>query len=816
MKKSCLYKKILTYTIALAVGGVSLMNGHTILAQERALTLAEVEVTDDKLLKGDRIDIDMELIGAQELTTVTGVEITGEAADKTDLRYQVTNAFGDEKETPIGMGELALLQINGLTYSGKGDTITVVIRYAGGSIEHKIQLDTITEDEVIGALVLDPTVTSNMSVDLKAGESKNVKLTIKNTSNIDMENSIVKINFANTTVGLAVTEGQYTEIRSLKAGATKEISFVVEADSDVPTGVYPVTVETNGMKQTLQLEVGNDTQGPAITMTYDAKQHFEVGKVTPIKLVLENVGDQTAKDLKVSVENKEGLSVIGSSNVTHVGEILPYSQKAMTVDVFVDDSVETDVTTLELKVSYTTEKGDKVEEIQRIALNTEQGTTENSGEVTIEKMTEGGTLGVEESFNIGFSIASDGITEDVKVTVTPPEGIVASTQNVFMVPELEVGKNKDYSVILLTTEGITEGYHPIEIAVEYTYDGEKIKTTQYSGVTIVLEEEASEESGIPKVIVDTYVLEPAQVSAGNQVMMQVSLRNTHAEKAIRNLTATYAVEGNEQVFAPVNTGNTLFTQSIQPGGVATQKITLEASKEASNQNYPIELLLEYEDEEGEKITMTQQVTIPVVQQGMIQVGTLDQTELVQGKSNALTIPLYNRGQSALENVMISLQGEGFTVEDNELYISSFDKGATEYYLPTVTPTQEKVQVVLSVQYEDQTGTMQEVEYPLDLQVASGAGENTEGGGRMPQIGGGKGMPSQEDLKNLSTEQMKELAAKGGISKGGMGAMTQEPESESSPWMPIGIGAGLIVGGAVAFKVVKSRKKAKELEGHEEL
>ncbi len=761
----------------------------------------ETVIPDKKLLKGDTFNLTIEFALMDDTTGLKSMTVSGSAIANDDYRYDFMNPITQEVvEGKVGLGQVVCLEVRGLEYSGEGNSFDVSIQYDGGTLKHTVAIDTLTNEDVKGALILDPTVTSNMSMQLASGESKQMQLTIQNTSKETIEESIVKINLQETTVGLAITEGQYLTIDKLKAGASKTIQFVVEASDSVPAGTYKINASINGMEQTILLQVTNDEVPAVLQLSYDEAQVCRAGEVTPLTLNIHNAGDVDAQNVKVYMENSEGIGLVGTSNMLAVGTVTKGETKAVHLNVMVDASVNTTLATVPFTIVYSNKQGEVFEETQKLYVATD-ASSEVGGDVRIGVVQPStAVVGAGDAFKIGFEVLADGDVDNVKVTVTAQEGILATSQNIFTLNQLTAETPQYLEVAYVATEDAAQGYQPIAIGVTYEQDGTTQQHTQYSGVTMSATDD--DYTSQAKVIVGGYQVEPAQLVAGETGVLTVQLTNTHPTETIHNLTATYATLGDLEIIQPIGSGNTLYGGRIAPGQTVTQTLQFNVAKTAQAKDYPIEATLSYEVNEGQEVQTTQSLIAPVTKNTLIQIGALEDSTLTPGKATALTIPLYNRGDVALENVMIYLEGEGFTVKDNELYINSFAEGATEYYLPTLTPTGNDISVALVAEYENSDGVLEKTVYPLPLSMTTTA---TPSGG-------------MEGFENMSKEER--MQAMEGMSGGkGMrpGTEVTTQTTQSIPTWVVGAIAGLgLLGSFLGYRWLKKRKQLKGSNNYENL
>ena len=653
-----------------------------------------------------------------------------------------------------------------------------------------------------------------MSATIKAGETKKLSLQIKNNSSNTIKNGIAKISLVDAVVGLSIKEGQYIELGSMSAKATKNISFTVQADSSVKAGTYKVNVELNGVKQVLQLQVDSAVTPPLIELSIAKDKVFKLGEVNDLTLQIKNAGGKLAKNIKLQVKNQKDVALVGTSNVQYITSLGAGNTTSLKSQIQLDSNTSTHLVLLEIALVYYNEAGEEYTDTQSIYLNTDSLTT--SGEISISNVKgPSGTYSANQNFNLSFDVKSEGTAKNVKVSVNPTNSIIPKSQSVFVVPSIKAGESRSYQVTLAATEDITTSTYPIEILVEYTYNDEKISTHQYTSVNI--ENEGDEESTKPKVIIGQYQLAPEIVKAGESTVLTLDFYNTHSSKEVYNLTVTIDTESSggsgsgvgssgssnsnsnssssssssssAPTFIPVGASNTLFVNKLAPGETQTRQIELATLGTTLAKTYSVVLAMSYEDSKGNTISSTESITIPVQQELAIDVAQIQMGTLTQGRSTSITATLYNTGKADINNMMIYLEGEGFTVEDNKSYLSSFTKGATEYYLPTVTPTTAgKLEATLVIEYDDNTGAKQIFRHPFEMEVIEKNATNQKGMMGQEGAAGRSGMPMNGTIPN--------------------------PNQGVNKWVIVGLALAVAAGVFITLKVIKKRRQIKEMHLHE--
>ncbi|PHV69265.1 hypothetical protein CS063_16680 [Sporanaerobium hydrogeniformans] len=792
---------------------LSMFLPYTCFAAEDKLLILDKTYTTSKLIEGDAINAKIKFCPSKDPLKITGVEVSGTAVDKNKFSYTITDGNdNDMEDTAFTTGQIGYATLRGITYSGSGSEMLITLKYEGGSVQETITLDTVSNADIQGALVLDSSITSNMSASIKAGETKKLSLQIKNSSSMAVKNGIVKISLADSVVGLSLKEGQYIELGTIQSKATKTISFIVEADSTVKAGTYKINVEMNGVKQILQLQVDSVATPPVLELSIAKDKVFKLGEVNDLKLIVKNSGGKLAKNIKLQIKNQKDVAIIGNSNVKYINSLAAGSTTTVESQIQLDSSTSTNMILLEVGLTYASEAGDEYTDTQYIYLNTD--TLSTLGEMSINKVqSPSGTYMANQNFTISFQIKSEGNAKNVKVSVNPASNIIPKSQSVFVIPSIKKGETRDYIVTLAATEDITTSTYPIEILVEYEYNNEKTSIHQYASVSVSNEE--NEESTKPRVIIGQYQLSPQIVKAGESTLLSLDFYNTHSSKEIYNLAVTIdgsdsnnsssnnnssnssgnssnstnsSNNSNSDIFIPVSGSNTLFVTKLAPREIQTRQIELSTLGTTTAKTYLIAINISYEDNKGNILTSTETIAIPVEQELAIDVAQIQIGNLTQGRGTSITATLYNTGKADINNVMIYLEGEGFAVEDNKSYLSTFSKGATEYYLPTVTPiTTGKLQATLVIEYDDNTGAKQSIRHPFEMEVV----ERTTN-------------------QNEMTNGKEGMSERSGMPMNGAPHVSQSVNK----WVIVVLALAVAAGAFITFKVIKRRKQIKGMHLHE--
>lgn len=800
--KRCNINWILSWLLTLTLMIFSFSN-ITFAASNGTITISDVSYTTSTLSKGDAFSVSFyfyPITSSTDELDIKSVSVSGEAVDASESSTELTS--GDNEVSKTSTGQIIQAKISGLKYTGIGSEVKISVDIASCTPEsYTFNLKTMSIENSQGALILDSSTINNLSFSMNAGETKKFTLPIKNVTDSTIKNGVAKVYFDSTTVGLSITDGQYTTISSLNSGSTQNISFTVNATSAVKAGTYNLIVELNNMKQNISIAIDNDIAPPTLELSISENDTFILGEVNPLTINVKNVGGKTAKNIKITIQNDSDLAIVGSSNIKTINQITSGSSTSYISKIQLDSSPSSNLILLKLGLSYTDEAGESYSDDQTIYLNT--NSVKNSNDLSITNITSpSGTYLSGQDFKISFDITSKYGAENVKISVIPDDNIIAKSQSVFMLSELATGASKHYAVTLAATDDIETGNHPIQILLEYDYQDKPFSMSQYASVNVSNDDDADDEDlTSPKVILSKCIATPQIVQAGQDVTIDFTFLNTHPTKSVYNLTATLDFNTNNSnadetttsatsLFSTVSSSNTLFSSSLAPGASNSQSIVIGTSISATAASYNVYVDLSYEDEDGKVITSRETIPITISQDITIDVAQIDLSNLSIGRSTAMTATIYNTSKSDISNVMMYLESDaldtGFSVTDNKYYLSAFSMGSTEYYAPTLTGlVGGNYEVSLVIEYEDCLGEAQILRYPFQLQVIdtnANRGDNGEG------------------MRNMGNMRPPNA---------GQGTIPTEENTSISPWIIGGMIVGLAALLLIIKKVVKKRKESKE-------
>lgn len=690
-----------------------------------------------------------------------------------------------EKLTRDGVYEFT---VTGLVYSGQGNSISVGIQIDsnGGDAEgvfsqvsDSYTLSAYTSSDFEDSLVVE----KQDNIVVKTDQTQSIEVKITNKGNFTVNQAEAKLSLNSKVEGLTI-KSDTSKVSNIKSKEVKNAKFSIAVDKDTKAGVYPATITVLGNSYSVSIQVDSNVVPSALEISVGDKSVYTPGVEKTATFVIKNVGDRDAKNVRLELVNTENVAVVENSNVKRINLLKAKSSETITMKVRISNNYKGDSVAIPIKFNYLSSTGEQAEDTQYVYLYT-NNTTAASEVVISNVISPTGTFGVDENFTVKFNISAKSAAESIQISVEGDEGVVPKSQNLFFVNKLAGGESKQYSVSFAATRAAVSSSHPIKITVTYGTGETPTTINQYGSVNIINPQKDKEDDkeddklkGKPKVIIGEYAISPNIVQAGDEFVLTMGFLNTSSKHSVHNLKANILPVAQEKaedtgnVFTPVDGSNTIYIADLATGELATKVLNMYTIPSATAKTYQITVEMAYEDEEGNEITATETLGIPVEQVTKIEVGDVYVDMGQVGMETAFSVTFYNRGRTNINNMMVYLKGEGFDVQENKTFIGTFKIGESEMYEPVIIPNQAGNLVgTLVVEYEDPSGQVQTIEHEFEMQVDE----------------------MMTDDMGMEMEMMEEEPSK----------------TENHLPVYIGIGIGIIVAFVIVIVVLKKRKAKKE-------
>lgn len=229
----------------------------------------------------------------------------------------------------------------------------------------------------------------------------------------------------------------------------------------------------------------------------------KAGENLKVSFNLENAGTADVSNVKISATglSSSGFEPINSEPYQYVGEIKAGKSKKVELTLKVGENIPEGLNVLNVQYSYDIElsSGEQMSQTENVTLYILDVQNPEEGETTISRpklMVSNFYTDVEEVkagsvFDFTFELlnTNDSINaKNIKVTVSGASSAFSVTAggNSFFVNEIKAQESAPITINLKASAAVTTGAYPINIKIEYEYEG-MVATATYSGE--VVEEE---------------------------------------------------------------------------------------------------------------------------------------------------------------------------------------------------------------------------------------------------------------------------------------------------------------------------------------
>ena len=716
------------------------VGGQVVLADESKAIVSIVDgsarVSESSLQPGDTFSITFEVQASGEGGFISDATATGTGISSKNSSFSVISG----SEAITNTKEIREVRVSGLVYNGGDKQVNVTV-YAGEQLGSRdgwsdsvtITLNAKTSEEFADTLSIEKQ--GNLVVKTDATQSVKVKITNKGSFTINQADAVLALD--NKVDGLTIKNNTAT-VKNIKSKETKSVSFSIKADEDTKAGVYPATIMLLGNSFPVNIQVDSNIVPSALEVGVTGNSTFIPGVEKQATFVVNNVGDRDAKNIRLELVNTEHVSVTENSNVKRINLVSAKSSQNVTMKVRISSNFKGESVALPIKITYLSSNGEQAEDQQYVYLYT--NSSQAAAEVMIGNVVSPtGRFDVDQNFTIKFNVSAKHETKNIQITAEGDEGIVPKSQNLFFINKLEPGAVKQYAVTFAATREAVTSSHPIKISVTYGQGDDAITINQYGSANIVNskkdEKEAKEDEkdevikNKPKVIIGEYKITPTIVEAGANFEIELTFLNTSKLHSVHNLKANILPVEQEDtssnpnnsdkgnVFTPVEGSNTIYIADLGTGESYTKVLTMYTIPSASAKTYQITVEMAYEDEKGNEMTASESLGIPVGQVTKVEVGDIYTDMGTVGMPIPFSVNFYNRGRTNISNMMVYIEGEGFSVEENKYFVGNFEIGASDSYDTTLTAMEPgKLNGTLVIEYEDPNGQVQELREPFEFEV----------------------------------------------------------------------------------------------------
>lgn len=664
-------------------------------------------------------------------------------------------------------------------------------------------------------------ITDPLLIEIEAGSSRTVEFTLANLTTHTATSVVTTVDLREAQGVTGVFTDRSSNIPSMgnrnQRTLTYEISVNENAEEDFHTIVFTHSFLNDQNQQhsdtsRVIVRVVNRDEGRVLLRDIASS----VSSVPPggdfdITAVIHNEANQAVRDVSLTITEgmaSDGVFLRASTNVVNIADMRAGGSENISIGFTASQRARRGAYPLTLQLAFTDRSGERQTRDYRFFVNVGGADRENVSEVIITDITyPRGNVAVGQVFEMTVTLrnTSSYTARNIRVDAAPGPGgegaIVPRTTSIAQITQLEPDEVRQLSFSFAPTAASRSQNYVIGFTLSYetgredTEGGDEVITfTQYQGVNIFNPDEDEDERGvsIPRIIVSDFRSDPMIVHAGQEFDLEITFLNT-SNRAVRNIRINLSVEegevtqGNERrgsVFTPVGRSNTFFIDRIEPRSEVTEHIRYFTLPDAPPRNYVINVDFDYEDDDNNRFEARESIGINVAQVTRFATSEIFMPEFTQAFSPIfLSFEIYNTGRVTLSNLMIRIEGDGFSANQSSVFYGSLSPGSMDFYDNVITPMESGLQeVAIVITFEDDSGQQIEERRVFMVDVAPPMDFDDMMSGRPPFPG--------DDMVWDDNLQMF-VPANQGLSVTAI----------------VGIGAGVAaVAGASAFAGLRIRKK----------
>lgn len=582
---------------------------------------------------------------------------------------------------------------------------------------------------------------------------------------------IKNLSSAATTIYLGPKEKKivYLPLKVMKTAEAKTYSVVLNFDYNTQEGAKGTITKT------IYVKVSNSMDLPKLEIrkTEVENGYIGAGEKATVSFDVLNSGDVPLKDIKASFKDLgSGLYPAGGEQTASIRQLAEKRTQRISFELKADDKAETKSYMQTLELIYKDEY-DKSYTIEKKVYIPVRKSTDQVLDLSFESINVPESVKAGTDFVVSFSLANNSqfSLQNVTAKLEADASILSKSAPVQQARKVEPGKSYPFSFKLFTKSELEGKSYPLKAVITYEVGTGNEQKTYYEYLNVDISNASGKTT--PKVIVSNYTYGDGPVLANQSFPLTLTFSNTNQSKPIYNAKVTLV--SGENIFTPVNASNSFFLSTIGAGGSVSKEVSLMADYSAKPKNYPIEVKMDYEDADGKAFSLSDTISIPVMQELVPRLSKIEIPAISNlNVPTQMSLTVFNIGKAEIRNIFVTITGENITSDQGETYLGNVGEGSDTYFDGTFTPTAlgEQKGTVL-IKYQDGSGKEFELVHEFTTTVEE-----------MPPMDPGmEGMPPVES-----------------------------PADKWVKWIKIAAGVilGLIilVGG---FKFLKNRKARKQAE-----
>lgn len=278
------------------------------------------------------------------------------------------------------------------------------------------------------------------------------------------------------------------------------------------------------------------------------------------------------------------------------------------------------------------------------------------------------------------------------------------------------------------SSAIPEGIYPLKISYQFENAYNDAFT---SSETIYIR--IKNDNSIPRLIIDSVVLNPDIISPGSDVEMKINIKNI-GSFAAKDIKFTLQGLKNEE-FSIKDSTDVRYAHSIDEMKTIQFTYILVASDAIAKGNHELAINMQFRDSASNTYTEDTKIFIPVLMEGAGKPNLLiDKIQAPKGNVTAnkdftVSFDLNNTGLGTAKNIKVSLTSDKELVSKSlsTINIDKIDKSVAKKVEFTLYATQEAVTknypIAINIEYEDTAGVKHTASQYVGVYIENGSGKS---------------------------------------------------------------------------------------------
>ncbi|MDR0841728.1 MAG: hypothetical protein LBN26_10185 [Christensenellaceae bacterium] len=223
----------------------------------------------------------------------------------------------------------------------------------------------------------------------------------------------------------------------------------------------------------------------------------------------------------------------------------------------------------------------------------------------------------------------------------------------------------------------------------------------------------------PKLIVESYTIDPEKIYAGETFDVTITIKNTSAQEAVKNIQIRAKDMAETATLVPGTGGsNTIYISKIGKGESKKETISFQTAPDAVAKAYTLGLDFGYEgDSNNTPYTANESISVRILQEIRLKTDApVFYDEAWVGQSCAVSAKMYNMGKASVYNCMVNVEGEGLALEESYFGGNLSAGGTLSADIGIIPSVGGEIAGALVITYEDVYGEAGEERLPFTLFV----------------------------------------------------------------------------------------------------